>query len=100
MIQNSSLKDMIGLETQVKKDVRNLDSEMKKLVEQNYHKFISATVTIREIQEQVGDVEAQMQRLMQQLSPGARVVTLESDHSPYLCAPQALADALIAAIPV
>lgn len=39
------------------------------------------------------------QRLMQQLSPGARVVTLESDHSPYLCAPQALADALIAAIP-
>ncbi|MDP3905840.1 alpha/beta fold hydrolase [Novosphingobium sp.] len=39
------------------------------------------------------------QRLMQQLSPGARVVTLESDHSPYLCAAQALADALIAAIP-
>lgn len=39
------------------------------------------------------------QRLMQQMSPGARVVTLESDHSPYLCCPQALADALIAAIP-
>lgn len=39
------------------------------------------------------------QRLMQQLSPGANVVTLDSDHSPYLCAPQALADALIAAIP-
>ena len=39
------------------------------------------------------------QRLMQQMSPGAKVVTLDSDHSPYLCCPQALADALIAAIP-
>ncbi len=39
------------------------------------------------------------QRLMQQMSPGANVVTLDSDHSPYLCCPQALADALIAAIP-
>ncbi len=39
------------------------------------------------------------QRLMQQMSPGAKVVTLDSDHSPYLCCPQALANALIAAIP-
>lgn len=39
------------------------------------------------------------QRLMQRLSPGAAVVTLESDHSPYLCQPRQLADALIAAIP-
>lgn len=39
------------------------------------------------------------QRRMQELSPGARVVTLDSDHSPYLCCPRQLADALIAAIP-
>lgn len=39
------------------------------------------------------------QRKMQEMSPGAKVVTLESDHSPYLCCPQQLADALIAAIP-
>lgn len=39
------------------------------------------------------------QRLMQELSPGARVVTLDADHSPYLSAPEALTAALIAAIP-
>ena len=37
------------------------------------------------------------QRRMQQLVPGAQVVTLWADHSPYLSRPQALAAALIAA---
>jgi pimeloyl-ACP methyl ester carboxylesterase len=37
------------------------------------------------------------QRRMQQLVPGADVVTLWADHSPYLSRPQALAAALIAA---
>lgn len=39
------------------------------------------------------------QRLMQRLSPGAKVVTLDADHSPYLSAPDELTAALIAAIP-
>jgi pimeloyl-ACP methyl ester carboxylesterase len=39
------------------------------------------------------------QRLMQELSPGARRVTLDADHSPFLSRPRELADALIAAIP-
>ncbi len=39
------------------------------------------------------------QRLMQDLCPGAKVHTLEADHSPFLSAPAALADALEAAIP-
>jgi pimeloyl-ACP methyl ester carboxylesterase len=39
------------------------------------------------------------QRKMQELSPGARVVTLDADHSPYLSAPDELTAALIAAIP-
>lgn len=39
------------------------------------------------------------QRKMQAMSPGAKVVTLESDHSPYLCCPRQLAEALIGAIP-
>ena len=39
------------------------------------------------------------QRLMQDLSPGARRVTLDADHSPFLSRPRELADALIAAIP-
>ena len=37
------------------------------------------------------------QRRMQQLVPGAQVVTLWADHSPYLSRPQVLAAALIAA---
>ena len=39
------------------------------------------------------------QRKMQELCPGAAVVTLEADHSPYLSQPKALADALEAALP-
>ena len=39
------------------------------------------------------------QRKMQAMSPGARVVTLEADHSPYFSAPDELADALLDATP-
>ncbi|MDE2561426.1 MAG: alpha/beta hydrolase [Sphingomonadales bacterium] len=39
------------------------------------------------------------QRRMQSYSPGAKVVTLEADHSPYLSRPVELADALEGAIP-
>lgn len=39
------------------------------------------------------------QRQMQRYSPGAKVATLEADHSPYLSKPVELADALEAAIP-
>ncbi|MFM5949357.1 MAG: alpha/beta fold hydrolase [Novosphingobium sp.] len=39
------------------------------------------------------------QRRMQELVPGARVETLEADHSPFLSQPEALARLLIAAIP-
>jgi pimeloyl-ACP methyl ester carboxylesterase len=35
------------------------------------------------------------QRLMQQLVPGAEVVTLDADHSPFLSRPRELADALL-----
>jgi pimeloyl-ACP methyl ester carboxylesterase len=38
------------------------------------------------------------QRLMQSLVPGARVVTLDADHSPFLSRPRELADALLSAI--
>lgn len=40
------------------------------------------------------------QRRMQAMSPGAAVVTLAADHSPYLSMPAALADALEAAVPL
>ncbi len=39
------------------------------------------------------------QRRMQAMSPGARVVTLDADHSPYLSRPVELAEALEGAIP-
>ncbi len=39
------------------------------------------------------------QRLMQQLVPGAKVVTLDADHSPFLSRPAELVAALIGAIP-
>lgn len=44
-------------------------------------------------------IPVESQRLMQQMSPGARVVILDADHSPYLSRPAELAAALIDAIP-
>ena len=44
-------------------------------------------------------IPIESQRRMQQYSPGANVVTLEADHSPYLSKPAELANALEAAIP-
>jgi len=44
-------------------------------------------------------IQVESQRLMQQMSPGASVVTLDADHSPYLSRPAELASALIGAIP-
>lgn len=38
------------------------------------------------------------QRAMVALSPGTRVITLDADHSPFYCAPHALADALEAMV--
>lgn len=39
------------------------------------------------------------QRRMQAMSPGAQVVTIDADHSPFLSRPQHLADALVGSIP-
>lgn len=44
-------------------------------------------------------IRIESQRLMQEFVPGAKVTTLESDHSPFLSRPEALAEALLAAIP-
>jgi vacuolar protein sorting-associated protein 51 len=63
VLRQKSLKQLLALESQTKRQVKNLDSEMKTLVEENYNKFIAATVTIRAMQEQVDDVELEMQRL-------------------------------------
>lgn len=42
-------------------------------------------------------ITLEQQRKVVELSPGTEVVTLDSDHSPFLCVPEALADALEAA---
>jgi pimeloyl-ACP methyl ester carboxylesterase len=44
-------------------------------------------------------IPIESQRRMQAMSPGARGVTLDADHSPYLSRPVELADALEGAIP-
>ncbi len=44
-------------------------------------------------------IPIESQRMMQQLSPGARIVTLDADHSPFLSRPNELAEALISSIP-
>lgn len=44
-------------------------------------------------------IPIESQRLMQTLVPGAKVVTLDADHSPFLSRPKELAAALMQAIP-
>lgn len=62
-LKTKSLQQLIKQQTQMTKDIRQLDSGMKTLVYENYNKFISATDTIRQMKRNVGEMEEEMKRL-------------------------------------
>ncbi|ESL09269.1 hypothetical protein TRSC58_03014 [Trypanosoma rangeli SC58] len=63
LLRRESLKELVETDTQLLRTVRHLDGELQELVYQNYAKFISATDTIREMRENITEMDAKLQAL-------------------------------------
>lgn len=60
LLETKSLSELLSEDDRLCSDVKTLSSEMQMLVYENYSKFISATDTIRDMQENVQAMEGEM----------------------------------------
>jgi vacuolar protein sorting-associated protein 51 len=58
LLQRESLRGLVEADTELLRKVRSLDGELQDLVYKNYSKFISATDTIRQMKENVCDMDS------------------------------------------
>ncbi|ORC89370.1 Vps51/Vps67 protein [Trypanosoma theileri] len=63
LLRRESLKGLVETDTQLLRSVRHLDGELQELVYRNYAKFISATDTIREMRDNITEMDAKLQAL-------------------------------------
>ncbi|KAJ3117038.1 Vacuolar protein sorting-associated protein 51 [Phlyctochytrium bullatum] len=71
-LYQKNLNALIRTDTELIEDVRRIDGQMKTLVYQNYHKFIAATDTIKQMRtkvegmnDEMGDLERKMNALVE-----------------------------------
>eukprot|EP00940_MAST-03C_sp_MAST-3C-sp2_P002744 g2744.t1 len=64
ILRNEKLSSLLKKDNELVHAVRSINSERKMLVHENYSKFISATDTIRQMQQSVEDMEKKMSILM------------------------------------
>eukprot|EP00727_Mastigamoeba_balamuthi_P008022 m51a1_g3840 hypothetical protein (802) ;mRNA; f:352165-355278 len=62
-LQQASLKQLLDHNQKLQEEIKEMDSDMKMLVYENYNKFISATDTIRNMKQNVGTIETEMEQL-------------------------------------
>ncbi|KPI89539.1 hypothetical protein ABL78_1307 [Leptomonas seymouri] len=65
LLKRASLKGLVETDTNLLRRVRKLDGELQELVYRNYARFISATDTIREMKDNVVEMDAKLQTLSQ-----------------------------------
>ncbi|GET88268.1 hypothetical protein, conserved [Leishmania tarentolae] len=65
LLKRESLKGLVETDTELLRRVRRLDGELQELVYRNYARFISATETIREMKNNVVEMDAKLQTLSQ-----------------------------------
>ncbi|KPA78147.1 hypothetical protein ABB37_06324 [Leptomonas pyrrhocoris] len=63
LLKRESLKGLVETDTDLLRRVRKLDGELQELVYRNYARFISATDTIREMKDNVVEMDAKLQTL-------------------------------------
>ncbi|ESS66682.1 hypothetical protein TCDM_04655 [Trypanosoma cruzi Dm28c] len=63
LLRRESLKELVETDTQLLRNVRQLDGELQELVYRNYAKFISATDTIREMRDNITEMDSKLQAL-------------------------------------
>lgn len=77
ILKEQSLPDLIKTNIRVISEAKQLDSDMQKLVYENYSRFMSASKTVRtlqvrpgsglKVQENVGDMETRMSSLLEKI---------------------------------
>lgn len=68
LMRRKTLKGLVEADTELLRSVRRLDGALQELVYRNYAKFIAATDTIREMRDNVGGMDAQLQTLSTKVS--------------------------------
>lgn len=68
LLKRESLKGLVETDTELLRRVRRLDGELQELVYRNYARFISATDTIREMKDNVVEMDAKLQTLSQNVN--------------------------------
>eukprot|EP01119_Soliformovum_irregulare_P019180 TRINITY_DN6020_c1_g1_i1.p1 TRINITY_DN6020_c1_g1~~TRINITY_DN6020_c1_g1_i1.p1 ORF type:complete len:758 (+),score=217.39 TRINITY_DN6020_c1_g1_i1:34-2274(+) len=67
LLETKNLKQLIDNDNKMFSEIKQLDSAMKRLVYDNYNKFISATETIRTMKTNVENMEDEMNRLSENM---------------------------------
>lgn len=63
LLRRESLRGLVESDTELLRSVRRLDGELQELVYRNYAKFISAADTIREMRDNVTEMDTKLQAL-------------------------------------
>ncbi|OAO13580.1 vacuolar protein sorting-associated protein [Blastocystis sp. ATCC 50177/Nand II] len=67
VLKEQSLPELIKTNIKVITEAKQLDSDMQKLVYENYSRFMTASKTVRTLQGNVGDMEKRMSSLMERI---------------------------------
>lgn len=80
LLQQQTLRGLVEKDTELRRNVRALDGELQELVYRNYSKFISATDTIRQMKDNVTDMDAKLRALSTNVETIERVSTVISEN--------------------
>ncbi|KAL3531532.1 hypothetical protein ACH5RR_010854 [Cinchona calisaya] len=67
LIQKSNLEELLHKHVEMAAQIKNLDTDLQMLVYENYNKFISATDTIKRMNNNIVGMEANMEQLLEKI---------------------------------
>ncbi|CDP17074.1 unnamed protein product [Coffea canephora] len=67
LIQKSNLEGLLQKHVEMAAEIKNLDTDLQMLVYENYNKFISATDTIKRMNNNIVGMEANMEQLLEKI---------------------------------
>ncbi|GAB2298426.1 Vacuolar protein sorting-associated protein 51 [Dionaea muscipula] len=67
LVQKSNLETLLQRHVEMAAEIKNLDTDLQMLVYENYNKFISATETIKRMKNNIVNMEANMEGLLEKI---------------------------------
>ncbi|KAJ9171729.1 hypothetical protein P3X46_015048 [Hevea brasiliensis] len=67
LVQKSNLEGLLQKHVEMAAEIKNLDTDLQMLVYENYNKFISATDTIKRMNNNIVGMEANMEQLLEKI---------------------------------